>query len=172
MQRKELDKLFKKSKLPFRYSLEEADTILRDKYNVIEIDNEVIDDLKKDPLVNFDNIVRCYGINDSKVLSTLFNEDERSMHAECRQYYAKEPISNSEITESELLWRDIQEGGLLQIVLESADGKYISSFTLQGLSEKVLHELVILKGVPPEKGYIGNPSYEFYLDVLHNNDLI
>lgn len=52
MRIEELDKLLKKSKLPFRYSLKDAEKILRDKYNTIEIDKEIVDDLKKDPLVN------------------------------------------------------------------------------------------------------------------------
>ncbi|EGL15233.1 hypothetical protein HMPREF9413_5888 [Paenibacillus sp. HGF7] len=172
MRIEELDKLLKKSKLPFRYSLKDAEKILRDKYNTIEIDKEIVDDLKKDPLVNYDNIMKCYRVNDSKILSALFNDNERSMHAEIRQCNANEPISNSEITESELLWRDIQEGKFLQLVLESTDREYISSFTIQGLSEKMLDELIILKGIPPEEGYIGNPAYEFYLNVLHKNDLI
>ncbi|USB33504.1 hypothetical protein [Paenibacillus sp. YPG26] len=168
----ELDMLFKKSTLPFRYSVEEADRRLRDKYNVIEIDKEVVADLMKDPLVNYDHITKCYRVNDSNVLSTLFNDSDRSMHAELRQLNADKSISKSGITESELFWRDIQEGRLLQLVLESADGEHVSSFTLQGISEKLLHELIILKGIPPEKGYIGNKSYEAYLGVLHKNGLI
>ncbi|SEG57767.1 hypothetical protein [Paenibacillus sp. UNC499MF] len=168
----ELDRLFKKSKLPFRYLLEDAEKILRDKYNIIEIDKEIVADLKKDPFVNYDNIIKCYGINDSEILSALFNDNERSMHAEMRHCNANEPIPNSEITESQLLWRDIQEGNSLRLVLESADKEYISSFTLQGLSGKMLDELIILKGIPPEQGHIGNPAYEFYLNVLRRNDLI
>ncbi|MBJ6360690.1 hypothetical protein ACFOQM_05140 [Paenibacillus sp. GCM10012307] len=172
MRIEELDQLFKKTKLPFRYSLEDAEKILRDKYNAIEIDKEIVGSLKKDPLVEYDNIIKCYRVDDSKILSALFNDNERSMHAEFRQINANEPISNSEVTESELLWRDIQEGKFLQIVLESADREYISSFTLQGLSEKILHELILIKGIPPEEGYIGNPAYEFFLDFLHKNDFI
>ncbi|MFE6799247.1 hypothetical protein [Paenibacillus chitinolyticus] len=172
MQIEELDKLFKQSKLPFRYSVKDAEKILRDKYNTTEIDKEIVNDLKKDPLVNYENIIKCYRVNDSKILSALFNDNERSMHAETRQLNANQPISDSEITESQLLWRDIQEGKFLRLVLESADREYITSFTLQGLSEKMLDELIILKGIPPEKGYIGNPSYEFYLNVLHKNELI
>lgn len=152
--------------------MEDADNILKAKYNAVEINNEVVGDLKEDPLVNFNNIVKCYGVNDRKILSALFNDNERSMQDEFRQHYANNPVSSSEVTESELLWRDIQEGKLLQIVLESADGEYISSFTLQGMSEKILHELIILKGISPEKGYIGNPAYEFYLDFLYKNGLI
>ncbi|MFE4573366.1 hypothetical protein [Paenibacillus chitinolyticus] len=172
MQKEELDKLFKKSKLPFRYSVKDAEKILTDRYNTIEIDKEIVNDLKKDPLVNYENIIKCYRVNDSKIHSALFNDNERSMHAETRQLNANQPISDSEITESMLLWRDIQEGKFLRLVLESADREYISSFTLQGLSEKMLDELIILKGIPPEEGYIGNPAYEFYLNVLHKNELI
>ncbi|MCY9591589.1 hypothetical protein PC41400_03620 [Paenibacillus chitinolyticus] len=172
MQKEELDKLFKKSKLPFRYSVKDAEKILTDRYNTIEIDKEIVNDLKKDPLVNYENIIKCYRVNDSKIHSALFNDNERSMHAETRQRNANEPISNSEITESMLLWRNIQEGKFLQLVLESADREYISSFTLQGLSEKMLDELIILMGIPPEEGYIGNPAYESYLNVLHKNELI
>ncbi|MGE6230504.1 hypothetical protein [Paenibacillus chitinolyticus] len=145
---------------------------LGDKYNAIEIDQEIVNDLKKDPLVNYENIIKCYRVNDSNILSALFNDNEWSMHAETRQRNANEPLSNSEITESQLIWRDIQEGKFLQPVLESADREYISSFTLQGLCEKILDELIILMGIPPEEGYIGNPAYEFYLNVLHKNELI
>lgn len=95
------------------------------------------------------------------------------MHAEVRQRNAIEPTSSkSEIKASELFWRDIQEGHFLQLVLESEDGEYISSFTLQGLSERMLHQLIIFKGISPEEGYIGNPAYEFILGILHSNDLI
>ncbi|SEG80096.1 hypothetical protein [Paenibacillus sp. UNC499MF] len=121
MRIEELDKLFKKSKLPFRYSVKDAEKILRDKFNTLEIDIEIVDDLKKDPLVNYENIIKCYRVNDCEILSALFNDNGRSMHAEIRQCNANEPVTNSEITESVLLWRDIQEGKFPQLVLESAD---------------------------------------------------
>ncbi|NOJ69840.1 hypothetical protein [Paenibacillus alvei] len=166
----ELDHKFKESNLPTSYSISAVQEILMTNYKAVEMEDKTFfDSLKKDHCVNFDQIVKFFVINDVDFLSTLYTEYEKETHIEMSHVNSTyvHPEGSSR-TKSEEIWKEIQEGKRIHIVLESADQKTISAFTMQGLCEKILWELIILKGIRPEDCALGNDYYEHYLNVLHS----
>ncbi|MFD2114171.1 hypothetical protein ACFSTH_00190 [Paenibacillus yanchengensis] len=158
------DRLFKEKKIPKSYTLGEVDNFLKSKYKAISVDKGQFDDLQLDPAVNFNKIVACYKINDPEILQSIFTESELQMHQDSNQ---KNVSSNFELNSNFKMWVDVQGGRLINVVIESDNGTTMSAFTMQGLSEKLLYELVIMKGIDPEICHIGNETYETYLTFLH-----
>ncbi|GKU77828.1 hypothetical protein [Paenibacillus sp. L3-i20] len=165
----QLDEQFKIKQIPTNYSLAEVEKFLKTKYNARNVDKNNFIDLKLDPSVNFDNIVACYIIDDKTVLESIYNESEIEMHIQFSEMYAS---SSESIPKSELMWRDIQRGKIINVVIESADQKSMTAFTLQGLCEKLLYDLIILKGIDRKECKLGNEQYEFYLTILNNAGLL
>ena len=64
------------------------------------------------------------------------------------------------------MWKDVQEGGRINIILESEDNQYISDFTLQGMSEKIWNELIIFQGITVSDCTLGNEKFHDYLKAL------
>jgi len=165
---KQLDENFKASGLPSNYTLDQAGQLLKKNYNAIELSKEDFKSLQKDPDAKYDHIAKCYKIVDTKLLYSIYTQDEKQNLSEMILYLNSLVNDKSEKSESELMWKDIQEGRRINIVLESVDNNSISSFTMQGLSQKILNDLIILKGIPNKYCVLGNPHYEYYLNVLHN----
>ncbi|BCG60067.1 hypothetical protein [Paenibacillus sp. URB8-2] len=171
---KDLDELFKKSGFPCQYTLAEAHQLLKQHYKVLELDKDSFKSLSLDPSVSYNDMVCFYEITDTEVLSSIYNDNEKQMHREFSLMHSSNPViyDNEEELVSQLLWRDIQEGKKLRIVLESVDKKHISGFTLQGVCENLLQDLIILKGIPEKDCKLGNPQYEYYLESLRNTGRI
>ncbi|MDQ1913730.1 hypothetical protein RAC89_25340 [Paenibacillus sp. GD4] len=157
------EKLLNSNK-PLKYSIKDIDEFLKTQYKAVEIGIEEVDDLKKDPLANFNNIVKCYEISNAEVLSCSFSPDEVRIQGEierCNMAYP--PPAN----EKEAMWQNIQHGKLLRVVLESEDGHILSGFTIQGLCEKLIDQLFIFRGIDKSDCVLGNSIYEGYLKLLH-----
>ncbi|MEK4236840.1 hypothetical protein [Paenibacillus sp. FSL H7-0714] len=168
---KQLDNNFKASGLPSNYTLDQAGQLLQENYNAIELSKEDFKSLQKDPDAKYDHIAKCYKIMDTKLLYSIYTQEEKQDLSEMILYLnslVNDNRGSSENSESELMWKNIKEGRRINIVLESVDNNSISSFTMQGLSQKILYDLIILKGIPDEYCLLGNPHYEYYLNVLHN----
>lgn len=153
----EMYRKYKNLNIPLQYSIEEISNIYLKKYNAVEIDKKFFIDLKKDPYVNYSKIVKCFVINDKKILDHLFSKEEKEHHLEFRkeisQLYPEEDFV-------------IEEGRLLNIILESDDNNTISSFTLQGKSDKIFYELIVFKGIKNEDIKLDNINFQEYLQAL------
>ncbi|MFD2699654.1 hypothetical protein ACFSVM_04175 [Paenibacillus shunpengii] len=168
----ELHERFKASNLPLRYTLQEADHLLKSKYGVVVVNPLEVSDLKKDPLIHYNHIVKIYHVNDSQILSSIFTSQEQEMIKEMQAIHATVPSDEDSLTGAERLWRKIRQGRLLRIIIESADKQYITGFTLQGMSQQLLQELYILRGLREEECHLGNENYATYLKLLHQRGYI
>ncbi|HWO95917.1 MAG TPA: hypothetical protein VNM45_06220 [Bacillus sp. (in: firmicutes)] len=130
---------YKELGIPLRYTLEEIDKILKTKYLAVEVDKKEFADLKEDPYAHYENIRKCYVIQDKKILERLFTDTEKIDLYNMIQFL--KTSSNDIQNENEKMWKDVQEGGRINIILESEDNKYISDFTLQGMNGKIMTEL-------------------------------
>jgi hypothetical protein len=157
--------------LPTKFPLTEVESILVSKFLAKEINKENFLSLKRDSFANYDHIYKCYEINNPSALQSIFNDEEVIMINELIEY--NQSISNGiEKSDEEKMWIDIQEGRLLRIVVESIDLHYISSFTLQGVCEKVLDELVVLSGIDSKEVNLDNKRYLGYLSLLKKTGYI
>ncbi|MBP1990489.1 hypothetical protein [Paenibacillus eucommiae] len=150
--------------LPLIYSLDQVDKILRQKYGAVKCQKDLLGNIKADPNINYDDIAACYMIMDETVLSHLFTEVEKASHKELSENQTSLLPEENEVNAS--LWRKIQQGKLIIIILESKNKENISSFTLQGLNEKLFHELLVLNGIAPQDCVPKNPKYGQYLNSL------
>lgn len=157
---------YKELKIPNKFTLQEVESILKEKYNAVEIDKQQYTHLKKDPYINYEKIAKSYKLEDKDVLSNLFSDEEKNNFIEIIKENSNYPIHPEEDYNKALEQRNLQEGKLLLIFLESEDGKYISSFTLQGQCEKLYNELVVFKGIDPDECDIQNENFVHYLEAL------
>ncbi|SFS41787.1 hypothetical protein [Paenibacillus sp. 453mf] len=168
----ELHERFKASNLPSRYTIHEADTRLKTKFGVVVVNPLEKTDLKNDPLIQYDHIVKIYHVNNSQMLSSIFTSQEQEMIKEMQIAHKMDSSDEDSLTGAERLWRKIRQGRLLRIIIESEDRQYISGFTLQGMSQQLQQELYILRGVHKAECHLGNDNYEAYLKLLHQRDYI
>lgn len=70
------------------------------------------------------------------------------------------------------MWKDIQEGRLIRVVIETTDYQHISAFTMQGVCEKVMDELIVLSGIDPQEANLDNKRYLNYLTLLKKTGYI
>ncbi len=154
--------LFQSKQIPYEYDLTFVDQLLRTKYAAIEVSKRTVEDLKKDPMCDFDAIYKCYVITDAVLLDSLFTEEERSIQAEM----AKKHSTYSETREYNV-WGDIQEGRMIRVIIDSTNGTTMTGFNLQGLCEVLMYELYVLKGIKPEACTNPNdPYFAHYLECL------
>lgn len=154
-----LHERYLKSRLPNRFPVAQVCRILTDKFRAEEMDKDWFADLKKDPLVHDERIAKCFKIVDDSVLQSLFSPEERQMHRDSAASFRNDRLHG----ERERIWKDLQEGKRLHVVLETVDGESLSGFTLQGISQKLLAELVVLQGIDPARAIPGTLPYERYL---------
>ncbi|MGV7117139.1 hypothetical protein [Paenibacillus kyungheensis] len=112
-------------------------------------------------MCDFDAIYKCYVITDAVVLDSLFTPEERSIQSEMAKENSKYPA------EDDSLWRDIQEGRMIRVIVDSDNGNTMTGFNLQGLCEVLMYELYVLKGIKPEACTDPNdPYFAHYLECL------
>ncbi|MCM3783441.1 hypothetical protein M3231_10685 [Neobacillus mesonae] len=169
---KDLHERFKSSELPLKYTIQEAESLLKRKYGVVIVNPLEVSDLKNDPLIQYKHIVKIYHVNDAQILSSLFNPAELEMINEMQAAQASNPSSEDSLPAEERLWRKIRQGRLLRIVLESEDKQHVSGFTLQGISQQLYQDLCILNGIREEDSTLGNENYETYLTLLYQGEYI
>lgn len=158
---------FMKSKLQCRYSLNEAEDYLTTKYRAKLRDKKDFESLSSDPFVNFQNVVNCLTIEDEELINSLLSEDEK----EERKHVQREILNNSELNEEEKQ-QILQDEMTVNILIESTDNKFISNFTIQGGSDRILNQLSILKGIDQQSCFLGNEDYENFLHALVNEGYI
>lgn len=152
---------FLKSKVPYEFSLEYVDQLLRTKYSAVEVSKSTVEDLKNDPMCDFDAIYKCYVITDAVVLDSLFTPEERSIQSEMAKENSKYPAEDDNV------WGDIQEGRMIRVIVDSDNGSTMTGFNLQGLCEVLMYELYVLKGIKPEACTNPNdPYFAHYLECL------
>ncbi|KAB2441204.1 hypothetical protein [Bacillus luti] len=163
-----INKLYEKYKvrnIPKEFSITEIDRILKEEYKAIEIDKGKIGSMMHDPYTNFDEIIKCYKIDQQDILSNLFSNEEKSNFAEMIQFNQSE--QNTQYDEQNFFNQQIQEGKLIVIFLASTDGTYMNYFNLLGHSEKLYHTLTVLMGVEKEECNLDNPLFQKYLQALN-----
>jgi hypothetical protein len=87
-----IKKLFYKYKelnIPNKFTIQEVDSILKNKYNAVEIDKQQYTELKNDPYINYEKIVKSYKLEDNNVLNNLFNDEEKNNFIEIEKYTLK-----------------------------------------------------------------------------------
>lgn len=163
-----LDQKYKQSGMPHRFLLSDVDTTLKRKFLAQEIDEEYF--MKNDPYAKYDHVFKFYEIQDPQMLKSIFNEEEVCMHKELKESNARDPHPvEKEWADAATMWEDVQEGRLLRIVIESENGVNISSFTMQGICETVLNEILALRGIDPKDAVLENPNYIDYLNILQKS---
>lgn len=162
-----INKLYEKYKMrsiPNKFSIDEIDKILKSEYRVAEIEKSKIGSMIHDPYTKFDEIVKCYKIDQQDILMSLFSNEEKSNFAEMIQLNQSE--QNTDYDEQDLFNKEIQEGKLIVIFLASTDGTFINYFNLLGHSEKVYNKLIVLMGLEKKECIMENPLFQEYLQAL------
>ncbi|WP_212935772.1 hypothetical protein [Bacillus hominis] len=162
-----INKLYEKYKMrniPNKFSINEIDGVLKDEYKVTEIEKGKIGYMMHDSYTNFDEIIKCYKIDQQDILLSLFSDEENSNFAEMVKLYQSE--KHMHYDEQDFFNQQIQEGKLIVIFLASKDGTFINYFNLLGHSEKVYHKLTVFMGLEKEECSIDNPLFQEYLQAL------
>lgn len=163
-----LHESFNSLNLPLTYKISEVDILLKYKYKAKEIDKTDVIDLQFDSHSDFDNIVKCYRIDNADVLNNLYTTTEIEMFKE----NAETVVDSSNMTEVEKNWQDIHLGKFIRIMITSQDGNFVRGFTFHGISEVLIRELMILRGIDQKYVQVGNPVYTQYLDLLNKSGYI
>ncbi len=158
----DLHQAFVESKLPLSYSLFEVEETLQNTFKASEEDPIYVADLAQDPHAEFEHFYKCYIITDPTILESIFTSEEKEIQTS--MYKANAVIPDDPLRRA---WIDIQQGRMLRIAVMSSDGQTMTSFTQQGLSERLLYTLVALKGMEPAHVQLGDSIYEHYLQALH-----
>lgn len=161
---KEFYRKFQESNLPFKYSINEIEQILKQKYRAVEIDINTFKE--KDPYYNIENVVKCYKIEDKSILDKLYNEEEKKIQKDYSEKYNEKDLSKSKTNLSTLMWKDINEGKLINILLEKKGQNALVDFTIQGLCDKLVAEMTILRGIDPKDCITGNRIFDNYINCL------
>ncbi|MCA1054362.1 hypothetical protein LCM10_05135 [Rossellomorea aquimaris] len=143
--------------IPHSFAVREVAAILKKKYAAEEIDVDLADIDEESRL----NAIGYYAITDEAVLATVFSDVEK---VDLYEMTLQEDQSSE--NEVERMWCDIQEGRRVNIILESIDSVTFSGFTLQGMSERLFHELNVLTGIHPAECKLGNEAFHAYLKSL------
>lgn len=162
-----INKLYEKYKMrsiPNEFSITEIDRILKEEYKATEINKGKIGSMMYDPYTNFEEIIKCYKIDQQDILSSLFSKEEKSNFAEMIQFNQSE--QSTQYDEQDFFNQQIQEGKLIVIFLASTEGTYMNYFNLLGHSEKLYHKLTVLMGVEKEECNLDNPLFQKYLQAL------
>ncbi|MEQ7051628.1 hypothetical protein ABN764_13325 [Paenibacillaceae sp. P-4] len=83
----ELHQRFLEQQLPRRYTNLAAEKMLVEKYRAIEIPAEVLADLQRDPLANFEQVFKCFKIEDRDVLNRIYSDTEKGIQEEHKARY-------------------------------------------------------------------------------------
>lgn len=111
------------------HTINEIDFILKTKYLAKEIKDDNYLGLIGDEMVNIDNIVKMYRIDNPNILESLYTEQEKIQQKEDDNMYYPDFVERH-----------------INIVLESTDGKYVSGYTTQNAPIRISSLLFILIG--------------------------
>ncbi|NOV03843.1 hypothetical protein [Paenibacillus planticolens] len=162
----ELMDKYKALNIPHKFSLLEADRILKEKYLAVELDKKEFEDLKGDIHVCYENISKCYTIHNEEVLNRLYSAKEKISHFIMIEFLKKQTFHHEDMEKDKAeMWLEMQQGKRINVILES-ENEYITSFTLQGGSDKLLNELIVFKGIDADKCSLDNQEYLYYLQAL------
>ncbi|PEC47334.1 hypothetical protein COJ46_19275 [Bacillus sp. AFS077874] len=158
MQIEELYAKFLSKKIPNYFLIDDIDRIYKEKYKIKELVKEDFLELKEDPYVDFPNIIKCYQIDDETVLNNLYSDEEKESQQEFYEF-----LLNT-YPDKEFKLKDQK---IINIILESKDGKRISGYTLQGgMSKYIQKELVAFIGIEMENQQLDNVKFINYLNAL------
>ncbi|TXK77023.1 hypothetical protein [Paenibacillus sp. N3.4] len=162
----ELMEKYKELEIPNKFSLQEADNILKKKYLATELDKKEFEDLKGDIHVHYEKISKCYTIQNEEVLNSLYSATEKISRFIMMEHLKKQAFNNDDMDIKKLeMWREVNQGSRINVILES-ENQYISGFTIQGGSDKLVNELVVFKGIDSEKCVLENQEFLYYLQAL------
>ncbi|MBQ5153645.1 hypothetical protein D6861_010565 [Macrococcoides caseolyticum] len=165
MNYKELDNKYKKlGKLS--NEKKEIERILIDKYKAFEIPLYSIDeeDYTNDDEVNEKYIYKLFHINNSNVLNEIIDKSEIDI-----EDYHPELLDKFDY-DSLIMKHNSGKG--VSIVLETKDGKNVSNFKVYGMASRLVSHLVCHIPFENLKFKINNPSYQYYLECLRENNFI
>lgn len=150
---KRINKLFEKYKeikgTFYKHSIVEIGNVLKNKYLAKEIVDDTYFGLINDPMVNVDNIVKMYRIDEPRILDCLFTPEEKDAQCETNELCGG------------------NEGQHIHIMFESTDGEYISAQTLQGESKVISALLFVLDTeITDEDCDIYDEWFQQYLEAL------
>lgn len=162
----ELMEKYEELKIPNKYSLQEVDHILKKKYMAIELEKKDFEDLKGDVHVQYEKISKCYTIQNEEVLNSLYSAKEKVDHFIMIEFLKKQNFNNDDTDSKRIeMSMEINQGKRINVILES-ENQYISGFTLQGRSNKLLNELVVFRGIDSDKCNLENHEFLYYVQAL------
>ena len=155
-----MEKIYQKYQaldIPNRFTLEEIDLILKEKYSAVEKD-VALADIGDD----VENPIKYYVITDIHVLKNLYTTEE------IIDLYTMACFSEGSLIEDEFdqIWEDVGAGKRIHIILTSVDNQYIDGFTIQGESDRLLNELCVFEGIDESDCHLGNEEFHEYLKRL------
>lgn len=154
----ELYKKFLSKKIPNYFLIDDIDRIYKEKYKIKELAINDFLELKKDPYVDFPNIFKCYQIDDETVLNNLYSDEEKEAQQELYEFLLN-AYPDKEI--------NLKDQKIINIILESKDGKRISGYTVQGARcDYIEKELVAFIGIEMENQKLNNIKFINYLNAL------
>lgn len=160
---------YEELKIPNKFSLQEVDNLLKKKYMAIELDKMEFEDLKGDVHVQYNKITKCYAIQNEEVLNSLYSAKEKVDHFIMIEFLRKQNFNNDDSNDSDSkrkeMSMEVNQGKRINVILES-ENQYISGFTLQGRSNKLLNELVVFKGIDSDKCNLENQEFLYYVQAL------
>ncbi|BFH13054.1 hypothetical protein WJ0W_002635 [Paenibacillus melissococcoides] len=154
----ELHRKFIARRLPFKNTIHEVEKMLKVKYLAEEIPKSSLTDLHYEMKETYNKIVKCFKIEDEKILQRVCSNADKKLHEE----YTDGRSSNSLETE----WSKINSGKLLRVILISDDGKTMSNYKVQGICTALVQDLTIMLGISPENCSLDNSYYVKYLQLL------
>ncbi|MBU5267588.1 hypothetical protein [Virgibacillus proomii] len=173
-----LKKKYNSKKQQLYYNREQVVEILKKKFKAKQFDHRILLDLPNDNQLNYKHIYTALSITDSKVLSSLFNEDEIKSHGEEIIDNRENPLNFKKIKKNQEqvynhILLDEQEGRRIDIILES-DGEIVTEFVIRDQStylNKYLNALVVgallSKGATDTLEDLDDEDFTFYLQNLH-----
>lgn len=130
-----------------RHTIVEIDHILKNKYLAREIIDHNYLGLGKDPMVNIEDIVKMYRIDNTQILDSLYTIEEKKENEEIRDF----DNPNNFIEHC-------------NIILESNDGRYVSAYTMQGMSKKLTALMFVINAYVKEENC--NTSNDWFRNYL------
>lgn len=175
---KDYNKLYKKylyKKEQLSFSIDDIERILIKKFKAREFPKETLLDLKNDDELRYNEIYKCFTIEEPEVLINLYSSEEKANHREEIKDNHTNPLDPKKVNDWDFVHiiYDEQEGRRINIVLESKDGEFVSNFKVRSESETVnryLNALVcggkLEKGIAEFNTNINDEYFRFYLENL------
>ncbi|MFL1671981.1 hypothetical protein [Paenibacillus dendritiformis] len=154
----ELHRKFIARRLPFKNTNVEVEKMLKVKYLAEEIPKSSLNDLQYELQETYNKIVKCFKIEDEKILQLVCSNADKKLHEEYTDGRAPDALETE--------WSKINSGKLLRVILISDDGKTMSNYKVQGICTALVQDLAIMLGISPENCSLDNSYYVKYLQLL------